>query len=262
MDASVHKLLDLDFDGIDRRKMDSFKFFEQLLREYHAEANSSKATMEERFRNLDRKLFSVDVNDPKWSNKLFFAVQAIMDAPDDIQITAHRMEDLCKILTKNIGKNTEANKKLQLHMEASDFHPKEINDWFRRVREEMARVYQAVLTCREYGLEAENRKEHKGKEKLPKKEMSSAPKKANMELNVHGTTPNAQHVVVSTTRTKTATSTTRMAHIQMSTQQPIHGRKAPKERLGRPRAKMCFHSQRHWAGKRGHVQSHPNPKAT
>ena len=55
MDASVHKLLDLDFDSTDWRKMDSVQFFEQLLREYHAEANSSKATMEERFRNLDKK---------------------------------------------------------------------------------------------------------------------------------------------------------------------------------------------------------------
>ena len=80
-------------------------------------------------------------------------------------MTQHRTEDLCKILTKNIGKSTEANKKLQLHMEASDFHPKDFNDWFKRVREEMTRVYQAVLTCREYGLDPEGRKEHKGKEK-------------------------------------------------------------------------------------------------
>ena len=109
MDASVHKLLDLDFDGTDWRKMDSVLFFEQLLREYHAEANSSKATIEERFRNLDKKLFSVDVNDPKWSNELFFAVQSILDAPDDIQMTQHRTDDLCKILTRNIGKNTESN---------------------------------------------------------------------------------------------------------------------------------------------------------
>ncbi len=51
-------------------------------------------------------------------------------------------------------------------MEASDFHSREINDWFRRVREEMTRAYQAVLACREYGLEAEGRKDLKGKEKI------------------------------------------------------------------------------------------------
>jgi len=38
-------------------------------------------------------------------------------------------------------------------MEASDFYPKDFNDRFKRVREKMTRVYQAVLTCREYGLD-------------------------------------------------------------------------------------------------------------
>jgi hypothetical protein len=47
MDSSVHRLLDLDFDGTDWKLMDPIQFFEHLLRQYHAAENSSKATMEE-----------------------------------------------------------------------------------------------------------------------------------------------------------------------------------------------------------------------
>ena len=66
----------------------------------------------------------MDLDDPKCYNGLFFAVQAIMEVPDDTPVTETRSIELCKILTKMIGKQTEANKKMQLHMEAADFKPR------------------------------------------------------------------------------------------------------------------------------------------
>ena len=56
-----------------------------------------------------------------------------------------------------VRKSTEANKRLQLHMEVEEFRPKQLRDWFRRAREEVGRVYQAVLTVREYGIHCEQR---------------------------------------------------------------------------------------------------------
>jgi len=178
MDSSVHALLDLDFIGHgDWRTMDSKDFFEFLLRQYPAAKNSSKSTLEERFRNLDKKLFTVDLDDPKCYNGLFFAVQSIMEVPDDTPVTETRSIELCKILTKMIGKNTEANKKMQLHMEAVDFKPKTLNDWFVRTRKEMDRVYQAVLTAREYGVHCESRS-HDLKVDKPHSHPKANPKRA------------------------------------------------------------------------------------
>jgi hypothetical protein len=175
MDSSVHALLDLDFIGQgDWRTMDSKEFFEFLLRQYPAARNSSKSTLEERFRNIDKKLFTVDLDDPKCYNGLFFAVQSIMEVPDDMPMTETRIVELCKILTKMIGKHSEANKKMQLHMEAADFKPKQLSDWFVRTRKEMERVYQAVLTAREYGVYCEPRSQDPKGDRHPPNPKGSA----------------------------------------------------------------------------------------
>jgi hypothetical protein len=166
MDSSVHALLDmLFFDHGEWRTMESKDFFEMLLREYPEARNSSKSTIEERFRNLDKKLFHVDIEDANCFDGLFFAVETIMAVPDGTTMTSSRIEDLCKILTRSIGRSTEANKKLQLHMEAADFKPTQLSDWFRRARKEMERVYQAVLTAREYGAQFERPPDVKGIDK-------------------------------------------------------------------------------------------------
>ena len=167
MDASIHALLDLNFCGQqDWRTMDSNKFFESLLREYPEARNSSQSTTEERFRNLDKRLFRVDIDDPKCHDGLFLAIQAILEVPDEAPLSQPRIEDLCKILTRMIGKDTPANKRLQLHMESTEFKPTKLNDWFWRVRKEMDRVYQATLTLREYGVSCEQqRRDDKGHDK-------------------------------------------------------------------------------------------------
>ena len=167
MDASIHALLDLNFCGQqDWRTMDSNKCFESLLREYPEARNSSQSTTEERFRNLDKRLVRVDIDDPKCHDGLFLAIQAILEVPDEAPLSQPRIEDLCKILTRMIGKDTPANKRLQLHMESTEFKPTKLNDWFWRVRKEMDRVYQATLTLREYGVSCEQqRRDDKGHDK-------------------------------------------------------------------------------------------------
>ena len=132
--------------------MDSEDFFRVMLFEYPTEKNTSDSSLEERFRQIDKKLFKIDLKNPKCYNALFLQVMKIMEVEDAIPVNEKRVTDLCSILTNKIGKDNTLNKQMWEHMSVKTFKPTSINEWFERTRAEMRRLYGAMVCLESYGV--------------------------------------------------------------------------------------------------------------
>ena len=152
IDPDLTSLLTLDFGDTSWKQMDSEDFFRVMLCEYPTEKNTSDSSLEERFRQIDKKLFKIDLKNPKCYNALFLQVMKIMEVEDAIPVNEKRVTDLCSILTNKIGKDNTLNKQMWEHMSVKTFKPTSINEWFERTRAEMRRLYGAMVCLESYGV--------------------------------------------------------------------------------------------------------------